>query len=187
MLPAPAGVETLADRLGYALRWVAFAALPLFAMLAAVGNARFAARRSIRPAAPRTGDDRQRPRRRQHDRSNFSCSLAGSLGLAASLSPAQMGVIGAAAIVFVVARLGFWIGYRIDPLYRAFGFSSTAYLNLGLLLGAVWLALAWLEGHAGGEQPGLARISGPISCIADRQPAGVEAGREGSGSAGPNS
>ena len=40
VLPAPAGVETLADRLGYALRWAAFAALPLFAMIAAVGNAR---------------------------------------------------------------------------------------------------------------------------------------------------
>jgi hypothetical protein len=34
------------------------------------------------------------------------------------------------------------IAYRIDPLYRAFGFSSTAYFNLGLLLAALWLALA---------------------------------------------
>ena len=41
-LPAPAGVEALADRLAYAARWLAFAALPLFAMVAAVGNARFA-------------------------------------------------------------------------------------------------------------------------------------------------
>jgi hypothetical protein len=51
-----------------------------------------------------------------------------------------MPVIGAAAITFFVMRIAFWIGYRIDPLYRAFGFSSTAYLNAGLLVWALWLA-----------------------------------------------
>ena len=53
-----------------------------------------------------------------------------------------MQLVAAAAIVFVVARLVFWIGYRIDPLYRAPGFAATAYLNLGLLGGALWLALS---------------------------------------------
>src|ERR1043165_8286917 len=42
LLPAPAGVETLADRLAYAPPRLALAGLPLFAMVAAVGNARFA-------------------------------------------------------------------------------------------------------------------------------------------------
>ena len=71
----------------------------------------------------------------------FLLFIAGSLGLAASLDPQQMGVIRAAAIVFVAARLVFWIGYRIHPLYRAPGFAATAYLNFGLLLAAVWLAV----------------------------------------------
>jgi hypothetical protein len=52
-----------------------------------------------------------------------------------------MQLIGAATIVFVVARLAFWIGYRVDPLYRAFGFAATAYLNMGLIGGALVLAL----------------------------------------------
>jgi hypothetical protein len=42
----------------------------------------------------------------------------------------------------VIVRIAFWIGYRIEPVYRAFGFASTAYLNLGMLLGSLWL---WLR------------------------------------------
>ena len=66
----------------------------------------------------------------------------GSLALAASLEPGQMGVIRAAAITFFAARIVFWIGYRIHPLYRAFGFSSTAYLNILLFGVALWRAWA---------------------------------------------
>ena len=142
VLPPPAGMATLADRLGYALRWVAFAALPLFAMLAAVGNARFASA-AIDPT--RGAEDRKtivNGRVTDNTTQQFLLFAAGALGLAASLSPGRMQVIAAAAIVFVVARIAFWIGYRIDPLYRAFGFSSTAYLNLGLLLGSLWLGFA---------------------------------------------
>jgi uncharacterized membrane protein YecN with MAPEG domain len=43
-------------------------------------------------------------------------------------------VVWACAVVFVIARLVFWIGYRIHPLYRAPGMSGTAYLNLGMIL-----------------------------------------------------
>lgn len=142
ILPPPAGVETLADRLGYALRWIAFAALPLFAMIAAVGNARFSGA-AIDPT--RGAEDPKmivNGRVADNTTQQFLLFLAGSLGLAASLSAQHIQVIGAAAIWFVVARLAFWIGYRIDPLYRAFGFASTAYLNLGLLLASLWLAVA---------------------------------------------
>jgi hypothetical protein len=141
-LPPPAGVATLADRLAYAARWLAFAALPLFAMVAAVGNARFL-RGAIDPMLG-TEDKAMIVNGRVADNTTqqFLLFMAGLLGLAASLPPAQMGVIRAAAIVFVAARIAFWIGYRIHPLYRAPGFSSTAYLNLGLLLAAVWLAAA---------------------------------------------
>jgi len=140
-LPPPIGLETLADRLAYAARWLAFAALPLFAMVAAVGNARFLGE-AIDPT--RGAEDKAmivNGRVADNTTQQFLLFIAGSLGLAASLPPEQMGVIRAAAIVFVAARILFWIGYRIHPLYRAPGFASTAYLNLGLLLGAVWLAV----------------------------------------------
>ena len=140
LLPPPAGVETLADRLAYAARWLAFAALPLFAMVAAVGNARFASGAIDPTLGAEDGAIVVNGRVADNTTQQFLLFAAGALGLAASLPAAQMGVIRAAAIVFVAARIVFWIGYRIHPLYRAPGFSSTAYLNLGLLLAAVWLA-----------------------------------------------
>lgn len=140
LLPAPAGMEALADRLAYAARWLAVAALPLFAMIAAVGNARFAGG----AIDPTSGTEERKTMIDGRVADNTTQQLlllaCGLLGLAASLPPEWMGVIRAAAIVFVACRIAFWIGYRIQPLHRAFGFSSTAYLNLGLLLAAVWLA-----------------------------------------------
>jgi hypothetical protein len=139
--PPPAGVETLADRLACAARWLAFAALPLFAMVAAVGNARFAGG-AIDPTLG-TEDRKLLVDGRVADNTTQQTLLlaCGLLGLAASLPPEWMGLVRAAAIWFVLARIAFWIGYRIHPLYRAFGFASTAYLNFGLLLAAVWLAV----------------------------------------------
>ena len=142
VLPVPAGMETVADRLAYALRWDALAALPLFLMIVAVGNAR-----ALGPAIdPTLGaeDPTMLVNGRVADNTTqqFLLFLAGSLGVAASVPPAWLQVVGAAAIVFVVARLVFWLGYRIHPLYRAPGFAATMYLNLGLLVGALWLALA---------------------------------------------
>jgi uncharacterized MAPEG superfamily protein len=140
-LPAPVGAETLAERLAYAARWLAFAALPLFAMVAAVGNARFLGE----AIDPTLGAENKamvvNGRVADNTTQQFLLFAAGSLALAASLQPGQMGVVRAAAIVFVAARIVFWIGYRIHPLYRAPGFAGTAYLNLGLLLAALWLAV----------------------------------------------
>jgi hypothetical protein len=140
-LPAPVGVETLVDRLAYAARWLAFAALPLFAMVAAVGNARFLGE----AIDPTLGAENKamvvNGRVADNTTQQFLLFAAGSLALAASLQPGHMGVVRAAAIVFVAARIVFWIGYRIHPLYRAPGFAGTAYLNLGLLLAALWLAV----------------------------------------------
>jgi hypothetical protein len=142
MLPTPAGMTQAGERLAHALRWDAFAALPLVAMIGAVGNAR-AMSAAIDPTL---GLESQATivdgRVADNTTQQYLLFLAGSLGLAASLAPAHMAVIGAAAIVFVAARLAFWIGYRIDPLYRAFGFAATMYLNLGLLACALWLALS---------------------------------------------
>jgi hypothetical protein len=47
-------------------------------------------------------------------------------------------VVWACVITFVAARIAFWLGYRINPLYRAPGMSATAYLNLGMILFVVF-------------------------------------------------
>ena len=141
LLPRPAGAEALDGRIAYALRWLALAALPLFMMVVAVGNARFTSK-AIDPT--RGAEDRAmiiNGRVADNTLQQFALFVAGVLALAASVPPDRLQVIGAAAIVFVIMRLLFWIGYRIDPLYRAFGFSSTAYMNAGLLGGALYFAV----------------------------------------------
>jgi hypothetical protein len=45
-------------------------------------------------------------------------------------------------IVFIVARIAFWVGYRVHPLYRAFGMAGTGYLNVGILAFALWKTLS---------------------------------------------
>jgi uncharacterized MAPEG superfamily protein len=142
VLPPPLRVATVGDRLVYAFRWAAFAALPLVAMIGAVGNAR-ATSAAIDPTLDLESKAMiVNGRVADNSFQQYVLFLAGSLALAASLPPAHIQVIGAAAIVFVAARILFWIGYRIDPLYRAFGFAATFYLNLGLLIAGFWLALA---------------------------------------------
>jgi hypothetical protein len=136
VLPLPS-----ADPIPYALSWLAFSALPLFLMLAAIGNARFTSE-AIDPTlgkeSPRMIVD---ARVADNTLQQFVLFAAGSLALAVNLPADQLELIGALSIVFVAMRLAFWVGYRIRPIYRAFGFAGTAYLNLGLLAASLWLSL----------------------------------------------
>lgn len=142
ILPHAADSAALADRLAYAALANAFAALPLLAAIGAVGNAR-AMSEAIDPTL-----GKESPAMIVNGRvvdnhvQQFILFSAATLALAVNLDNGRLHVIAAAAIVFVVARILFWIGYRIDPLYRAFGMAATIYLNLGLLIAAFWLAVA---------------------------------------------
>ena len=133
-----ASAPTVADRLAYAAVANACAAVVLFVMVAAVGNSRFLSE----AIDPTLGKESQKMivdgRVADNTTQQFLIFAAATFGLAVNISEDDLHVIGAAAIVFIVARLLFWIGYRIHPLNRAFGFAATAYLNLGLLVAAVW-------------------------------------------------
>jgi hypothetical protein len=68
--------------------------------------------------------------------------LVGALALSVGTSrPSDAADRGRGAGV-LVARIVFWIGYRIDPLYRAFGMAATSYLNVFILGYALWKTLA---------------------------------------------
>ena len=140
--PVDPGLTDISARIACTLRADAFAILPLLFSVMAVGNNRFLSE-AIDPTLQK--EDRAtliNGRVADNTQQQYLLFLVGTLTLSTRLTVDQMRVIPAAAIVFVVARILFWIGYRIDPLYRAFGFSSTAYLNLGLLLGSLWFWLA---------------------------------------------
>ena len=137
MLPRPVTTDPVA----YALSWNAFAALPLFFMLASIGNARFKSE-AIDPTrgkeSPRMMID---GRVADNTLQQFMLFAVATLALAVNLPLDHLNIVAAAAIVFVAMRLAFWAGYRIAPVYRAFGFAGTAYLNLGLLAASLWLAV----------------------------------------------
>jgi len=139
--PANPTLTDTAGRLAYALQADAFAVLPLLVGLIAVGNGRFLSE-AIDPTLHKESLAMEvNGRVVDNTLEQFLIYLVGTLALSAGLTADQMPVIPAAAIVFVIARAAFWIGYRIHPLYRAFGMAATAYLNVGILGFAFWTML----------------------------------------------
>jgi uncharacterized MAPEG superfamily protein len=141
LLPEPGAFDAGA-RIAYALKWDAVAALPLFLMLAAIGNARFASEAIDPTLGKESATMKVDARVASNTLEQFVIFLAATLALAASADGEAVKIVGAAAITFVIMRVAFWVGYRIKPVYRAFGFASTAYMNLGLLIAAIWFGFA---------------------------------------------
>lgn len=141
-MPQPEVIDAPGNRLAYAIRWSVVAVLPLFAMLVAVGNARFLSE----AIDPTLGKESQKMvvdgRVADNTLQQFVCFLVGITALSVSVPIGWISVIPAVAITFVICRLVFWIGYRFHPLYRAPGFSSTAYMNLFMYIAVLWLRLA---------------------------------------------
>src|SRR6185369_6703880 len=133
-LPAPVIVDILGERLSYALRANVVALVPFFVMLITVGNSRFLSE-AIDPTRHAESRSMEIDGRVADNtlQQNFVFAIA-SLALSTIVPLKHLQVVWACAIVFVVARAVFWLGYRINPLYRAPGMSATAYMNLGLIL-----------------------------------------------------
>jgi hypothetical protein len=139
VIPAPAIPDIPANRIAFALPWAVVAVLPLLAMIVAVGNAR-AMSEAIDPMLGKESPAMEiNGRVLDNTLQQFVLFLVGMLALSVSLPLYRLGIVGAVAITFVVMRLAFWIGYRIKPVYRAFGFASTFYMNLGMLVAVLWL------------------------------------------------
>jgi hypothetical protein len=133
-LPMPAIADTLGERLAYALRANIVAVVPFFIMLATVGNSRFLSE-AIDPTRRAESRSMEIDGRVADNtlQQNFIFAVA-SLALSTVVPLQHLQIVWACTIVFVVARALFWVGYRVNPLYRAPGMSATAYMNLGMIL-----------------------------------------------------
>jgi hypothetical protein len=140
LIPGIAADSTAGERLAYAVQWIALAALPLALAIASVGNGRFNSEAIDPMAGKECAEMIVNGRVVDNTVQQLLLFGAASLAVAAGARGDQLGVVAGAAIIFVIARLVFWIGYRIKPIYRAAGFASTFYLNLGLFGYALWLA-----------------------------------------------
>ena len=142
LLPQPRIADAMAERLAYALQANIVALVPLFVMLIVIGNSRFLSD-AIDPTrgaeSRKMGiDGRVADNTLQQ---NFVFALA-TLALSTIVPLQQLQVVWACVIVYVVARCAFWLGYRINPLYRAPGMSATAYMNLGMILYVLFHVIA---------------------------------------------
>lgn len=133
--PADAG-----ERMAFAAKWIALAAAPLFFAIAAVGNARFKSD-AIDPTAGKESRTMIiNGRVADNTLQQYALFGAASFAVAAGARGDELGIVAAGAIVFLVARMAFWIGYRINPLYRAAGMAATSYLCVVLFGIAGWMA-----------------------------------------------
>jgi len=116
--------------------------VPLFIMFITVGNSRFLSE-AIDPTRRAESRSMEIDGRVADNtlQQNFVFAIA-SLSLSTIVPLDHLQVVWSCVIVFVVARAVFWLGYRINPLYRAPGMSATAYLNLGMILYLLFQMLA---------------------------------------------
>ncbi len=133
-LPAPAIADLPGERLAYALRANVAAIVPLFVMFSTIGNSRFLSE-AIDPTRRAESRSMEIDGRVADNtlQQNFVFAVV-SLALSTIVPLHHLQVLWACAIVFVAARAAFWLGYRLNPLYRAPGMSATAYMNLGMIL-----------------------------------------------------
>ena len=139
--PTNPSLTDVASRLAYTVQANAFAVIPLLLGILVIGNARFLSE-AIDPTLKKEDLAMQiNGRVVDNTLQRFTLFFVATTALCVNASSSEMGLIPPATIAFIVARMAFWIGYRIDPLYRAFGMGATGYLNVGLLAFALWKAV----------------------------------------------
>jgi hypothetical protein len=143
ILPIPAIADTFADRLAYALRASVVAIMPFIVMVVTVANSRFLSE-AIDPTRHLETRSLEIDGRAADNTLQQTFVFTVATLAASTIVPLQhLQVVWASVIVFVAARGVFWLGYRLNPLYRAPGMSATAFLNLGMVL---YVALYLLRG-----------------------------------------
>ena len=140
VMPGLGGSADAGERLAFAAKWIALAGAPLFAAVVAVGNERFLSE----AIDPTLGKESRamvvNGRMVDNSVQQYLLFIVAAFAVAASAAGRELSLVPAAAIVFLAMRFAFWMGYRIHPLYRAFGMAGTAYLNVLLFGGAIWMA-----------------------------------------------
>lgn len=138
-LPLPDGDDTAA-RLAFVSHWLLLPGLALLSGIGVIANRRFFVADAI-DGAPETGD-RFIDITLRYNRNTVEQTVLAAIawtGLVLELQHDQLKLIPAMAIVFIIGRALFWIGYLIAPVGRAFGLGLTFYPTLA--------ALIWLYGR----------------------------------------
>lgn len=128
------------SRLAFTARWLLLPALALFAGIAVVANQRFFVADAIDGA--RNSQSRLIEITLRYNQNTLEQTVLAAIawaGLALALPRERLSLLPVMAIVFVVGRALFWIGYLIAPVVRALGMGLSAY--------PTFAALTWLAGR----------------------------------------
>jgi hypothetical protein len=142
--PASLPTDDTASRLAFAARWLLLPGVTLMAGIVAVG------RRGFLPEAvdgTRTPANHGLEIDLRYNQNTLEQTVLAAIawsGLALALPHPRLVLIPAMAGLFLIGRIAFWIGYRLDPLGRAFGMVLTVLPTLGAY---VWLVARVLGAH----------------------------------------
>ena len=138
IVPDPGAVDMI-DRLAFTLRLNVLALVPLFILIVTVGNQRFLSEAidPLRHAENTKMEINGRVVENTLQQQFIFC--VGTLALSTLLTATSIKLIAALTTVYIVARVIFWIGYHINPLYRAPGMAATGYMNLGIIAAVLYL------------------------------------------------
>lgn len=140
-LPTPLGMDTALARLIFTLQMNVIALLPLFIALVVVGNGRFFSE-AIDPLRHKENQAIEINGRVADNTFEQSfIFFIGTMALSTFLTVQNIKIVPALVVVYILARIVFWIGYRINPLYRAPGMAATSYMNLGILFCVLYLLI----------------------------------------------
>ncbi|XP_077996707.1 transmembrane protein 79-like [Glandiceps talaboti] len=136
-------LPSLTERLVYTLRWQIFEVLVFLAGIFYVANTRFLTRQ-INPLVKKDIELLDIPLRyTQNTLEQLIISLVGKWILASYMDEVGMKLIPVLVFLFVFARIVFWIGYTIDPMFRGVGFAMTMQQNTGLVCYAVYCIVVY--------------------------------------------
>ena len=137
-LPLPHGDDQV-SRLAFAARWLLLPGLALFAGIAVVAKLRFFVPDAMDGA--RDSQSRLLEITLRYNQNTLEQTVLAAIawaGLALTLPHQMLTLIPAMAIVFIVGRLLFWIGYLITPVARALGLGLSAYPTFAALIWLAW-------------------------------------------------
>ena len=132
--------DDLANRIGFALQNQLFAILALLAMIGFIAGAR--------PLASDVIDGNDQAERlavqvriQRNTLEQFLLLATAHLALATTLPTSLLPILPVLVTLFILARIFYWIGYSINPIYRTFGFVATFYPNIAALIWATTLVV----------------------------------------------
>ena len=134
--------DDLATRLAFAVRWLLAPGCMLLAGVQVAAGRGFHADAIDGTRTPKSHALEIALRYNQNTVEQTLLAAIAWLGLAVSVPHAALAFVPAMAVLFVVGRALFWIGYLIYPVARAFGMVLTA---LPTLAAYVWLVVQALR------------------------------------------